>query len=228
MPQNDDEIARSLNPMIDEHVPLHAEEELANTISHAAAAVIGIVGAIIMMRAAATQSWMTVLCCTVFVLSSVAVFTASALSHYWIHRPELLHKLRAWDQGLIYVMISGTYTPLIWRYSEDPVRTALLIALWIAAVAGFFSKVFVEHRVNTTGVISYLLLGWLPSLGLIGKVPTGLLLWMVAGGVTYVVGISFLLNDRRFKYMHVAWHICVILAAGCHYLGVYNYVAATS
>lgn len=216
----------SFFPVIVEHIPLNADEEYANALTHAAAALVGIVGAVVMVFAAAQQSWITALCCAVFVFSSVSVFTASALSHYWIDKPRLLQRSRAWDQGLIYVMISGTYTPLIWRFAEDPWRVLLLIALWIAASAGFASKVFIEHRVNTTGVISYLMLGWLPSLGLIGKVPSGLLLWMLAGGITYVVGIVFLINDRKFKYMHVVWHVCVMLAASCHYLGVYAYVAA--
>jgi hemolysin III len=221
-----EEQTHGIFPVIIEHTPLNAREEFVNALSHAAAALFGIFGAVVLVRAAAAQSLMTVICCTAFIMSTVAVFTASALSHYWIDKPALLQRSRAWDQGLIYVMISGTYTPLVWRFADDPIRIALLIGLWVAAVAGFWSKVFVEHRVNTIGVISYLLLGWLPSLGLIGKVPGGLLLWMVAGGVTYVLGIAFLLYDRRFKYMHVAWHICVMLAAVCHYLGVYNYVAA--
>jgi hemolysin III len=212
----------------DNHTPLNPREEYANAMSHASAAFAGIVAAVFMIRAASGQSWTAVFCCTVFVLSSVAVFVASALSHYWIDNPKLLQRSRAWDQGLIYVMISGTYTPLIWRYAEDPMRTILLIGIWAAAIAGFSSKVFVQHRVNATGVISYLLLGLLPAAGLVGNVPGGLLMWMVLGGLTYLLGVTFLLNDRRMKYMHVAWHVCVVFAAGCHYLGVYNYVAATS
>jgi hypothetical protein len=28
------------------------------------------------------------------------------------------------------------------------------------------------------------------------------------------------MNDSKLRYMHAAWHICVIAAASCHYLGI--------
>ncbi len=205
--------------------PIRHGEEWANTLTHASGAIAAIVGAFIMARAAADQPPMTAFCCMVFVVSALAVFVASSLSHHLIGNPRMLRLLRAWDQGLIYVMISGTYTPFVWRYAEEPVRTPLLIAIWIAAVAGLCSKVVVKYRVNATGTLSYLLLGWLPSFGLIGSVPTGLAAWMVAGGLIYCAGIAFLVNDEKVKYLHTIWHFCTLLAATCHYLGVYQYVA---
>ena len=153
-------------------------------------------------------------------------FVTSTLSHYLIHQPALLKRLRAWDQGLIYVMISGTYTPLLWRYAEDPVHDSIA-GSHLGGGGGFHSKVIKHYRVNASGTISYLLLGWLPSLGLIGKVPFGLLLWMLAGAIAYVFGVSLLVNDRKRKYLHAGWHCCVLLAATCHYLGVYQYVATS-
>lgn len=210
----------------DLQAPLLHDEEWANALIHAGGALAAVLGAVIMARAADGQPVMTTFCCLVFVASAAAVFVASALSHHLIHDPRLLLRLRAWDQGLIYVMISGTYTPLIWRFSEDPVRVPLLIAIWIAAAVGFYSKVISLHRVNSMNPISYLLLGWLPALGLIGNVPWGLFGWMLAGGMIYVLGVSLLLNDKKLKYLHAAWHVCVILAASCHYLAVYQYVAS--
>lgn len=205
--------------------PLLHGEEWANALSHALGGLAAVLGAVVMARAAAGQNVMTAFTCLVFVLSAAAVFIVSALSHHMIHNEYVLRRLRAWDQGLIYVMISGTYTPLIWRYAEDPIRTPLLLAVWIAAAIGFHSKVFAHHRVNSMSTLTYVLLGWLPSLGLIGKVPLGLLGWMTAGGVIYLAGITLLLNDRKLKYLHAAWHFCVIIAASCHYLAVYQYVA---
>ena len=207
--------------------PLLLEEEWANALTHASAALFGMFGAVLMVRAAAAgQPLMTILCCLVFVLSAVSVFSASALSHHLLHCPRLLHRLRAWDQGLIYVMISGTYTPLIWQFSSQSVRTPLLIGIWVAAAVGFHSKVFAEHRVNGIGTISYLLLGWVPALGLVGKVPGAVLFWMGAGGVIYTLGVVLLLNDKRLKYMHAMWHLCVVAAASCHFWAIYRYVAS--
>lgn len=205
--------------------PVRHDEEWANALTHGGAALASVIGAVVMARAAAGQTLMTTFCCMVFIASALAVFVASTLSHFLIYQPRLLNHLRAWDQGLIYVMISATYTPLIWRYSDESIRAPLLVAIWIAALAGFYSKVFAQFRVNSTGPISYLLLGWLPSFGLIGSVPGGLAWWMIAGGMLYCVGIAFLMNDHKRKYMHAAWHFFVMLAATCHFLAVYQYVA---
>jgi hemolysin III len=214
-----------LSPQIDD-APILPDEEWANALTHAAAALAWMLGAVVMARAAAGQPLMTTFCCLVFVFSAVSVFTASALSHHLIHEPVLLRRLRAWDQGLIYVMISGTYTPLVWRFADDSVRLPLLIGIWIAAAVGFHSKVIAEHRVNGIGTITYLLLGWIPALGLVTRVPGEVLWWMAAGGVLYTLGVALLINDARVKYFHALWHLMVVTAAGCHFWAVYQFVAA--
>jgi len=205
--------------------PLLLEEEWANALTHASAALVWMFGAVLMARAAISQSLATTLFCLVFVLSAVSVFSASALSHHLLHCPRLLNRLRAWDQGLIYAMISGTYTPLIWQFASPSVRAPLLVAIWVAAAIGFHSKVFASHRINGIGTITYLLLGWVPALGLIGKVPGAVLFWMTAGGLIYTFGVVLLMNDKRIKYLHAGWHVCVVVAASCHFWAIYRYVA---
>jgi len=207
------------------HAPLILDEEWANAATHGLAALLWTFGAVVMARAAASQSLMTVICCLLFVGSAIAVFTASALSHHLVHDPRLLRRLRAWDQGLIYVMISGTYTPLIWQFAAESVRLPLLIGIWVAAGIGFHTKVFVEHRVNSIGTISYLLLGWVPAMGLAGRVPGAVLFWMAAGGILYTLGVALLINDRRVRYLHAGWHLFVFMAASCHFWAIYRYVA---
>jgi len=205
--------------------PLLHDQEWANALIHGGAALLWMFGAVLMVRAAAGQEWMTTFCCLVFVFSAVSVFAASALSHHLIHDPSLLRRLRAWDQGLIYAMIAGTYTPLIWRFSDEAVRGPLLVAVWVAAAVGFHSKVIAERRVNSIGTFTYLALGWFPALGLLGRVPGPVLFWMAAGGILYTLGVVLLVNDRRFRYLHAGWHLMVFIAASCHFWAIYHYVA---
>ncbi len=126
---------------------------------------------------------------------------------------------------MIYTMISGTYTPIIYLYCPSAIRTGLLIAIWIAAGTGFLLKVAGRHRINSIGTVSYLLLGWLPAIPLIGNVPSDLIGWMVAGGVLYTIGVLFLINDSRVRYLHAVWHLFVMAAAGCHFYGIWQHVA---
>lgn len=209
------------------HEPLDAEEERANVISHAVAAFLGVIGAITIFQATRGQTWMTQISCLAFVISATSVFIASALSHHWIHDARLLRRLRAWDQGLIYLMIAGSYTPILWRYGGESYRIPILAVVWAAAALGFISKVVIRHRVNSIGVTSYVILGLLPALWLVARVPAGLLWIMLAGGSLYLIGLTCLINDRRVKYLHVVWHIFVVAAASLHFVGVYTYIAAT-
>ena len=43
----------------------------------------------------------------------------------------------------------------------------------------------------------------------------GCLLGMAAGGVLFTIGVVFLKLDRRYRFFHAAWHICVIAASAC-------------
>lgn len=218
--------AKNLNDSIEPAAPIRHDQEWANALTHTLAAIAGVVGAVLMGITTSDQSLAKTIACLAFVGSAIAVFVASALSHYFIHDAEVIKRLRAWDQGLIYVMITGTYTPLVYQFASPAMRTIALCIIWVAALVGFYSKVIAEYRVNGIGTFSYLALGWLPALFLVGRVPTPVLFWMAAGGVLYTVGVAVLVNDHRIRYLHAVWHLLVMAAASCHYWAIYCYVAS--
>ena len=150
------------------------------------------------------------------------VFVFSTLSHSFSD-PHKRTRMRAWDQGTIYLMISGTYTPFVWQFGGI-IRTPLMIFLWFLALYGLWQKVVVRRRVNTMVVTTYLLLGWVPVIPLASQVPWGCLAGMALGGVIYSVGVYFLMFDHVGRFFHSVWHLAVIAAAVCHYLVIMHYV----
>ncbi len=213
------------NPTSGNIAPVQHDQEWANAWTHGLAAVACLFGAGLMIWHTAEKSLGTTLSCLAFVISASGVFVASTLSHIYLDDPVRLKRFRAWDQGLIYIMITGTYTPLIYQYAATDHRDPVLIAIWVAAAIGFYSKVFAKHRINGIGTATYLALGWLPALVLVGRVPTPVMIWMSLGGVIYTLGVAILMNDSRYRYMHAVWHLMVISAAGCHYWAIFHYVA---
>ncbi len=207
----------------EETAPWKDDQEWANALTHAIAAVGTLVFGGYMAMVAASKETGLAIACGAYVASAFGTFTFSTLSHF-IHRQPALNTLRAWDQAMIYTMISGTYTPIVYGFAPDATRTWLLSAIWIAAAAGFLGKVALRHRINSIGAISYLLLGWMPAIPLAGHVPTPLVWSMVIGGVMYTLGIVLLLNDSRLKYLHAGWHLAVMSAALCHYAGILLYI----
>ncbi len=207
----------------DVSAPIRHGEEWANALSHGAAATISVLLGIGMVREAGEIDRGLAIACLVYIVSVFATFSFSTASHAILTQP-LLDRLRAWDQAMIYAMISGTYTPIIYRFSPEFIRMPLLIAIWVAALLGMSGKLLLRHRVNNVATVTYLLLGWLPAIPLYGQVPSGLGQGMLLGGVLYSAGVVVLMNVARRKYMHVVWHLFVMSAALCHFLVIRWYV----
>ncbi len=53
--------------------------------------------------------------CLVYGISLSAMYFFSTLSHA-LREPKWRSRARAWDQGAVYLLIAGTYTPFIWAY----------------------------------------------------------------------------------------------------------------
>ncbi len=199
------------------------EVERANAVTHFAAAAIAVgLGGVLVFKAYPQDPGLA-FACVMYTLGVLATFFFSALSHSVFHQP-LLNTMRAWDQAMIYAMISGTYTPIIYRFAPEAVRMPLLIAIWVAAAAGIVAKLIHRHRINNATTITYLMLGWLPAIPMIGQVPMMLGLGMLLGGVIYSVGVIVLVNDHRAKYAHVLWHLMVMAAAYVHYQAIDYFV----
>lgn len=203
--------------------PLQPDQEWANALTHGIAAVVTLLVGTYLIAVALAEDVGLAIACGTYIAAAFGTFLFSTLSHMILRQPTL-NTLRAWDQAMIYAMISGTYTPIIYRWAPEEVRMPLLAVIWIAAATGFLHKVAYRHRVNSSGTISYLMLGWMPALPLVGRVPNMLAWWMLAGGVLYSIGVLFLIYDRKMRYFHAAWHVCVMTAAACHYLAILFYV----
>ena len=155
----------------------------------------------------------------VYSASLVLVLMMSTLSHC-VREPVRLYRLRVWDQGTIYLLIAGTYTPGALAFTTGWTLVGLLAFVWGVALLGFYSKVFAEHNIHGVTTVTYLLLGWVPALCMFALVPRTFFLWLLAGGVGYSVGVAFLVNDRRVRHFHAVWHLCVTAAAGIHFYAI--------
>lgn len=208
--------------------PPTLKEELANSITHALGFALALIGGIVLMQKAAERSAAPVVAaCGVYVAALLGVYGASTLSHVF-QSPRWKSYLRKWDQGLIYFLIVGTYTPLAVGYFDGLGLWTFLVAVWAIAAIGFLSKVVWKYRVGRISSLTYVLLGWLPALAVgpaLERMPAAAIGWVVAGGVCYTVGVAFMLLDGRYRFFHALWHLWVIAGSTCHYLAIYWYVA---
>lgn len=197
-------------------------EELANSLTHGFGLTLSIAGFVVLVVLAAMRgsAW-RIVSCAVYGVTLILLYTASTLYHS-IRSRRLRRILRVCDHSAIYLLIAGTYTPFLLVNLRGGWGWSLFGVIWGLAMAGILFKVwFVEHlAVASTAV--YLLMGWLALLAIkpmLLAVPLSGILWLVAGGVMYSVGVVFF-ACKKVPYNHAIWHAFVLAGSTCHYFAV--------
>jgi hemolysin III len=135
---------------------------------------------------------------------------------------------RVIEHSAIYLLIAGTYTPFTLGVLRGAWGWMLLGLIWGMALAGVLLKALnrMAHPILSTGL--YLLMGWLIVIAaqpLTARVPLPGLLWLIAGGLAYTLGVIFFALDSRLRYGHFIWHLFVMTGTACHYVAVLGYAA---
>ena len=200
------------------------EEEFLNAFSHSLGALFSIYA--IVMLAVSSHTPQEASSTAIFGATLFILFQSSALYHAMVN--ETAKKVfRKIDHSAIFMLIAGTYTPILLLVVDFPLNIALLAMTWYLSITGIvYSCLTLKFKYLSTGL--YLVMGWL-SLFLFFKI------WNVShwavylllfGGLLYSSGCIFYLWKRKF--MHTIWHIFVIAGAFCHYLCIMELLRAVN
>jgi hemolysin III len=202
------------------------EEELANRLTHIFAAATSLVGIVFLVIAASRTGDPYRIVSSAIFCGSLSVFYVISTLYHTIRSPKSRYVFRVLDHAGIYLVIAGTYTPFTLVPLRESSGWALFGVVWGLAIAGAIFKSFMTHRLAFLAPVLYIALGWLIVVdleGLLTLVPIKGVLWLVAGGLFYTVGIVFYAFDR-IPYNHAIWHVFVIAGSLCHYLSILWYV----
>ena len=203
-------------------------EHLANTWSHGIGLLLAI-GALplLVIDALRLDSGLAVAGAAIFGGTAIAMYLTSTLYHAF---PQANRNgwLRRLDHSAIYLLIAGTYTPVLLGVLRGTAGWAMLAVIWTLAVAGVVFKLLAGARFRKVSVALYVAMGW-AALALIQPLWThmqpGGLAWLFAGGVAYTAGVAFYLMHERMRYSHFIWHLFVLAGTGCHLVMVLRYAA---
>ena len=205
--------------MTTEEIKYTAGEEFLNAFSHAFGALFAIY-AIVML---AVKSDSPVESCTTAIYGSMLFILFQSSTCYHAMTNETAKKVfRKIDHSAIYLLIAGTYTPILMLVLDFPYSIVCLAMVWYLAISGIvFSCITLKFKSLSTAL--YLLMGWLSiflfwilwSKGLIQA-----LSFLLAGGLFYTFGSYFYMKKRKFY--HGIWHFFVLFGAICHYVSVYS------
>ena len=204
-------------------------DEIVNSITHGLGLMLSVMFGIplLIQVTRSGQPW-HMAGCWVFIVSLVAVYAASTASHAF-QEPQRKRLFKILDQALIFLLIAGSYTPWALVFFQETPGWILSAAVWSVALAGFTSKVAFGYRIDRVSLWMYLLLGWMPVVGvrfIFQMIPRDGLMWMFVGGLFYTLGTIFLVMDRKQYHFHAIWHIFVMLGSGFHVYAVWSCIVA--
>ncbi|WP_299779444.1 hemolysin III family protein [uncultured Formosa sp.] len=200
-------------------------EERLNTITHAFGALLGIIGLGFLLYYNEQKTAWTIFSVVIYGISIIVLFSASALYHS-VTKDTHKHYLRILDHISIYLLIAGTYSPVLLITLKDSLGWNLFWTVWGIAAFGFILKLFFTGKFELFSTLLYLIMGWLIVFdfsNLVQNIGSQGVSLLIAGGVFYTVGIVFFIVNK-IPYNHVIWHLFVLAGAICHFFMIFLYV----
>ena len=201
--------------------------EPVNGLTHWAGAVLAAIGLIALLAV----GWGTpakVASLTIYGVSLIFLFSASATYHTVNRKDRVLEIFRKVDHAAIFLLIAGTYTPFCVNAFTGFWQWGMLVIIWSLALVGVMVKIFYIHSPRWLNAGIYVVMGWL-GIAAAGQIFTALPIWvigwLVAGGVIYTLG-AVVYSTKIFNFVpgvfgfHEIWHIFVIVAAAAHFVAV--------
>lgn len=202
----------------------HLNRELANAITHGLGTLFFIVAIPVLLAYSATHaSFSFTISAAIFGFSLLLVYMSSTLYH-GIQHQKTKRIMRIFDHMSIFLLIGGSYTPLVQHYLDKDTSTLFLSILWSIIGLGCIFKIFFTGRYEKLSTAAYLGLGWMAVFiirPIMEQMPAHVFYLLLASGFCYTVGVIFYTN-KKIPYHHAVWHLFVLGGSVTHYLAVFG------
>jgi hemolysin III len=184
---------------------------------HGLAIAAALIGTVVLLTSAGRgpARWVDI---ALFVCGIFAMLISSALYNAATAWPRR-RLLRRFDHAAIFLMIAGTYAPVLGSVPDDRSVNTAYFCVWIFAAAGIALKLLSSNKFERGFILLYLALGWsgLSVLGTLSqRLPESALALIGVGAALYTIGVGFHLWER-LPYQAAIWHGFVACAAAAHF-----------
>jgi hemolysin III len=201
-----------------------AKEEMWNSLTHGVAALLTIPATFLLVaKAQENGSTIELVSYIIFGISMFCLYFASTMYHSWPTHKKFLKKL---DHSSIFLLIAGTYTPIVLVSIGGKLGWTIFAIQWILAAIGIILKQFYVNGSKMLSVLVYIGMGWIiifVAKPLVVSITWAGFLTLLSGGLFYTIGTYFYKNDR-IPYNHAIWHVFVMAGSAAMYLAIYLYV----
>ena len=201
-------------------------ERLFNSITHGIGCVLSVVALILMVVYASYNSdaW-SIVGVSIFGTTLILLYMSSTLYHAF-PKGRLKQIFQLLDQSFIYLLIAGTYTPVLLITLRNPLGWTVFGLVWAMAIGGITHRIFFFDKLKFLTLVSYITMGWLSLIvfkSILKAAPTELVVWLLIGGVFYTGGLIFY-RWERLPFNHAIWHLFVLGGSFSHFIGIYLYL----
>lgn len=166
----------------------------------------------------------------IFGLSLIALYSASSIYHFFSGHQKIKTILRKLDHSMIYVLIVGTYTPVVMACMPQPHAYYFLAVLWCVAIIGIILKICWLNAPRAIATAIYLILGWsiLFDFQSFQGISLPCLILIACGGIAYSIGAFIYIFKKPNLTIHFGFHelfhIFVIMGSLFHYLAIVIFI----
>lgn len=189
----------------------------------------------LLIKAAVSDGLTAFVAMTVFMLSMIALYGASALYHSVMVKDRILRVFRKIDHMMIFVLIAGSYTPVCLIVLGGSLGYTLLAVVWGIALLGMTLKACWITCPKWFSSLIYIAMGWV-CLAVFGPLwnvlPHAAFGWLLAGGIIYTIGgviyalkLPIFNSRHEFFGSHEIFHLFVMGGSICHFIFMFLYVA---
>ena len=207
--------------------------EAVSSLTHFVASLLSIAGLVLLVTLAGIYGKaMHVIGFSIFGATLIVLYTMSTMYHFISkdHRSKKVFQLL--DHSAIYLLIAGTYTPLVLIVLPSAWGRSLFGVIWGLAVIGIIKKVTRISLPKWVSAVFYLVMGWLIVIAIVPlkqALSFEALAWLVAGGVFYSIGTIFFALDtyvhlNKWYTLHDVFHVFVMLGSFCHFWFMFRYI----
>ena len=201
-------------------------EELANILSHGLGAALSVAGLVVLVVLAFRlgDPW-RVTSFAIYGSTLIILYLASTLYHS-VQDHRVKGVLRTIDHAGIYLLIAGTYTPILLVSMRGAWGWTLLGVIWGLALMGVVLQSLSFQRLRRVELFVYLMMGWLCVIAwreMFASISIGGLIWIAVGGLLYTIGVIFY-AWHKLPYHHAVWHIFVLAGSVSHFFAMLLHV----
>jgi len=202
---------------------LSSGEEIVTSITHGIGALLSIVALVVLIIMAGNHGdALHLVSYSIYGSTLILLYLSSTLYHGF-SSPRIKNLFARFDHISIFLLIAGTYTPILLTNIRGIWGWSLFGVIWGIAITGAVIRAIYLHRFRKLMVAVYLLMGWMFVIA--GKqiylsLPSVSITFLVLGGIAYSVGVVFYMW-RRLPYAHGIWHLFVLAGSVLHFFAIY-------